>query len=312
MGAPEGQVPAHRPPPQWLLRWLTPALLVAAVWAWVALRLAGAGALPATLGVATAVSLLLYGFEQLMPDRAVPPRTAGTLLSDLLFNGVTSVSAVLLPSLLWVPLGHRAGVALGSAALWPAVLPTWVSVLLCLLLVDFTTYWWHRIEHTSGAGWPWRLHSVHHSPTHFDVWMGARVHPLDVTVFSWVGYTFVALLGAPHFVVEATAFIASMVGAMHHTRVATDCGFINRLIPMADHHLVHHSAREADNGNFGNITTLFDQLFGSYIAPVPRVPPPVGAFSLADDYPQGAFLFQLLSPFGERWRRAKRATRPAP
>jgi sterol desaturase/sphingolipid hydroxylase (fatty acid hydroxylase superfamily) len=139
--------------------------------------------------------------------------------------------------------------------------------------------------------------------------MGARVHPLDVTVFACVGYSLVALIGAPLAAVETTAFLASMVGAIHHTHMATDCGWLNRVVPMADHHTVHHSSAEHVNGNFGNITTLFDQLFGSYLAPTPRRATPVGAWSLAEDYPQGDFLFQLLSPIGKRWDRAKRKAR---
>jgi hypothetical protein len=95
-----------------------------------------------------------------------------------------------------------------------------------------------------------------------------------------------------------------MVGAVHHTRVDTDCGWLNRAVPFADHHVVHHSIFPYDAGNYGNITTLFDQLFATYRAPTPRGCAPVGAWSLAESYPQGAYAFQLLSPFGRFWRQA--------
>ena len=288
------------------LQLTTPALLVGAMWLWLALRSAGHGALPSTLGVATGASLLLYALEQVLPRPDLARRQPGTLLADLLFNAVTMVSAVIIPALVLLPAAAGLGRAIGLARLWPEALPTWLDVILCVLLVDFTTYWWHRLEHLSGDSWMWRVHSVHHSPKHFDVWMGARVHPVDVLVFGCVGYAFVAALGAPLWVVECTAFWASMVGAVHHTHVATDCGWLNRLIPMADHHAVHHSSAEHENGNFGNITTLFDQLFGSYLAPRPRDATPVGAWSLSPDYPQGDFVFQLLSPFGRYWQRAAR------
>ena len=67
---------------------------------------------------------------------------------------------------------------------------------------------------------------------------------------------------------------------------------------------MHHSIRPHDAGNYGNITTVFDQLFGTYRAPTPRKAAPLGAWSLAPDYPQGDFVFQLASPFGRRWARA--------
>lgn len=107
--------------------------------------------------------------------------------------------------------------------------------------------------------------SVHHAPKHFDVWMGAQVHPLDVAIFGLVGYAFVGLFGAPPIAVQAGAFFASIVGAMHHLRAETRCAWLNRLFPFADHHVVHHSRLPAENGDYGNITTLFDQIFGSYI-----------------------------------------------
>jgi sterol desaturase/sphingolipid hydroxylase (fatty acid hydroxylase superfamily) len=137
--------------------------------------------------------------------------------------------------------------------------------------------------------------------------MGARVHPFDTLVFTVVTFGVLAALGAPTVPIEVAAFFAAMVGAVHHTSVDTDCTWLNRVVPFADHHVVHHSILPRDAGNYGNITTLFDQLFASYRAPTPRRCAPVGAWSLAADYPQGRYAFQLLSPFGRFWRRATRA-----
>jgi sterol desaturase/sphingolipid hydroxylase (fatty acid hydroxylase superfamily) len=134
--------------------------------------------------------------------------------------------------------------------------------------------------------------------------MGARVHPFDTLGFTVVSYGFLAALGAPLPAIEIAAFFAAMVGAVHHTRVDTDCRWLNRLVPFADHHVVHHSIRPHDAGNYGNITTVFDQVFGTYRAPTPRGCAPVGAWSLAEDFPQGAYAFQMLTPFGRFWRRA--------
>jgi sterol desaturase/sphingolipid hydroxylase (fatty acid hydroxylase superfamily) len=141
-----------------------------------------------------------------------------------------------------------------------------------------------------------------------------RAHALrsvDIAIFGLVGYAFVALLGAPPLAIEAGAFFASIVGAIHHLRAETHCAWLNRVFPFADHHVVHHSRLPEENGNYGSITTLFDQLFGSYIAP--RVDPaPVGSWSLSADYPQKDLAFHLLSPFGSHWPRAKGSSAPGP
>jgi sterol desaturase/sphingolipid hydroxylase (fatty acid hydroxylase superfamily) len=254
-----------------------------------------------------AIVALLFSLELAIPHPTLPPRPPGTLHIILFYNFAATAVAVALPSLAYVPLAHAIGNAARLAGLWPASAPLWAQIALALLIVDFNSYWWHRLEHRPPAGqqWMWRLHSVHHAPTHFDLWMGPQVHPIDVAIFGLVGYAFVALLGAPALAIEAAAFFASIVGAMHHLRAETRCGVLNRIFPFGDNHVVHHSPRPEENGNYGNITTLFDQLFGSYLPPRVEATE-VGAYSLAPDYPQRDLQFQLLSPFGRHWQRATR------
>lgn len=293
-------------------RFATPALLIAAMTTWLVVRSSGIPAVVCSVLVSAAAVSALFGLERLLPHQELAPRPVGTLASDLCFNALTMVVAIILPAVALVPLGQALGNVLGTTGLWPAQLSPWLAVVVCILAVDFTSYWWHRLQHTTGDSWLWRLHSVHHAPRHFDLWIGARVHPLDVLVFTVVGYTTLGLVGAPTAAIDVTAFFASMVGLMHHTRLAADCRWLNRIIPFADQHVVHHSVRIEDAGNYGNITTLFDQLFGTWQPPMPCSPAPVGAWSLAPDYPQGDFVFQLLSPFGRSWERARGAAPRSP
>jgi len=282
----------------------TPALLAASVVAWTVLWREGVPSLASSFLASIVMVAGLLLLERTMPRPGLEPRRPGTLRSDVAFTAITAVVAVAMPSLVVIPLGQSGAAALGVGAIWPARLPLWVSAVAAVLVADFTSYWWHRLQHTTGESWLWRLHSVHHSPRHFDFWMGARVHPLDTLGFTIVSYGVLAALGTPRVAIEVSAFFAAMVGAVHHTRVDTDCGPLNRALPFADHHVVHHSILPHDAGNYGNITTLFDQLFGTYRAPTPRGCAPVGAWSLAESYPQGAYAFQLLSPFGRFWRQA--------
>jgi sterol desaturase/sphingolipid hydroxylase (fatty acid hydroxylase superfamily) len=288
---------------------VTPALLLAAMVAWIVLWTAGVPSLASSLLASTVLVAGLLLLERAMPRPGLDPRPSGTLRCDIAFTATTTVVALVAPSVVVIPLVRATTSALGVAPVWPAGLPLWANAIAAILVADLTSYWWHRLQHTTGDSWLWRLHSVHHSPRHFDFWMGARVHPLDAIGFTLVGYGVLAALGTPTVAIEISAFFASMVGAVHHTRVDTDCRWLNRALPFADHHVVHHSAFPHDAGNYGNITTLFDQLFATYRAPTPRWAAAVGAWSLAEDYPQGAYAFQLASPFGRFWRRA---TSPVP
>lgn len=290
----------------------TPALLVSSLLAWLALWTAGLPTLAASLLASLVMVAGIVSLERTYPRPALDPRPSGTLASDIAFTATTTVMAVIVPSILVVPVAHAAAATIGATRIWPTRFPLWASTVAAILVADFTSYWWHRLQHTTGESWLWRIHSVHHSPRHFDFWMGGRVHPLDVLGFTLVGYGLLAALGCPTPAIQIAAFFASMVGAVHHTRVDTDTRWLNRIVPFADHHVAHHSIFPHDAGNYGNLTTIFDQLFATYRAPTPRACAPVGAWSLAVDYPQGGYAFQMLSPFGPFWRRATaRATSTA-
>jgi sterol desaturase/sphingolipid hydroxylase (fatty acid hydroxylase superfamily) len=286
----------------------TPALLVASIIAWILLWRGGVPSLASSLLASGVMVVGLLMLERRRPRPGLARRPPGTLQSDIAFTVTTTVFAVVLPSVLVVPLGRAAGAMVGAAPVWPVRLPLWANAVTAILVADLTSYWWHRLQHTTGESWLWRIHSVHHSPRYFDFWMGARVHPLDTVGFTIVGYGALATLGAPSTAIEFAAFFAAMVGAVHHTRVDTDCGWLNRTVPFADHHVVHHSILPHDAGNYGNITTLFDQLFATYRTPTPRGCSPVGAWSLTETYPQGAYGFQMLSPFGRFWQQATAPT----
>lgn len=282
----------------------TPALLAASIIAWILLREGGMPSLAASLLASAVMVAGLLMLERRLPRPELARRPPGTLRSDIAFTATTTVFAVVSPSVIVIPLGRATGAVLGAVSVWPVHLPLWGSTVAAILIADLTSYWWHRLQHTTGESWLWRIHSVHHSPRHFDFWMGARVHPLDTVGFTITGYGLLAMVGAPSTAIEFAAFFAAMVGAVHHTRVDTDCGWLNRTVPFADHHVVHHSILPHDAGNYGNITTLFDQLFATYRAPTPRRCSPVGAWSLRETYPQGAYGFQMLSPFGRFWQQA--------
>ncbi|MCO4761571.1 MAG: sterol desaturase family protein [Myxococcales bacterium] len=289
----------------------TVAIVLGSLPAFFALVDSGVAPLSASGFLLGAMAVMLLGLEFALPRGGLGERPTGTMVVDVIYTGLSAALNVLLPALILVPLLGAHSLTWNGAPLWPQDLPRWLDVTLCVLLADFVSYWWHRLEHDERFAVLWRLHGVHHAPRYFDFWMGAHVHPLDVIVFATLTAGLAAFLGVPTLTIDATMLLAAVVGGMHHLNAQTDCGWLNRLIPFADHHAVHHSRAKVDNGNFGNITTLFDQLFGTWIPPRPTGDQPTGAWSLAEDYPHTDFVFQILSPFGRYWRRAKGGSAPS-
>src|SRR5262249_28511029 len=150
----------------------TPILLGAAMVAWVALWTIGIVPLVASLAASIVMVVGLLILERLMSRPGLDVRPAGTLRSDMAFTATTTLMAVVIPSVVIIRLGRGAATMLAIPSLWPAALPLWASAVLAVLVADLTSYWWHRLQHTTGESWLWRLHSVHHSPRHYDFWMG--------------------------------------------------------------------------------------------------------------------------------------------
>ena len=55
--------------------------------------------------------------------------------------------------------------------------PTWLQLIVALVLGELATYWLHRAFHR--FDFLWRIHAVHHSSPHLDWIAGHREHPLD-------------------------------------------------------------------------------------------------------------------------------------
>lgn len=289
-----------------ILRLSTVGIVAGALPMYFGLRATGMHGMPASVAVLATASALLLLLERVIPRGGLGQRPPGTIGVDLFYTVMSGSLSNLLPAFVLVPIASAHVLHVGGAPLWPQALPFWVDFLLCTLLADFVSYWWHRLEHTPRFPLFWRLHAAHHAPRYFDFLMGAHVHPLDVVVFVCITAGLAGILGVPPATIEATMLFASVVGAAHHLDAECDAGWLNRLIPFADHHTVHHSRAAHENGNFGNITTIWDQLFGTYLPPRPFGPQPTGAWSLREDYPHDDLLAQLLSPFGRYWRRVTR------
>ncbi|HEX2675322.1 MAG TPA: sterol desaturase family protein, partial [Polyangiales bacterium] len=150
----------------------TPLIVAGCMPAWFWLLPRMPGPLSCSLALQAVIVVLLVILERALPHPTLARRPPGTLHVIVFYNLAATAVAVALPSLVYVPIAHAAGRASGLAALWPQNAPLWAHVVIALLVVDFTSYWWHRLEHRPPAGqqWMWRLHSVHHAPTHFDLW----------------------------------------------------------------------------------------------------------------------------------------------
>lgn len=179
------------------------------------------------------------------------------------------------------------------SGLWPVAWPLWQQILAMIMLSEFVRYWIHRWHHEKP--WLWRFHAVHHSVPRLYWWNVGRFHPVD-KFLQLCGETLLFIvLGAGPKVLAGYFVFYAVNGFFQHCNIDMRLGWLNRLVSGPEQHRWHHSylAVEA-NKNYGNKTSLYDQLFGTYYLPHSAGPTRYGLKN--DHYPR-SFLGQLIAPF---------------
>ena len=215
------------------------------------------------LGLLLSLSAVLSVVELLVPFRSRsgwPGRlganlalTALTLATNIaLTAGAALVSAALLER----GVGLLAGASISGAG----------TILIAVVVLDFSTYLAHRLMHYIPP--LWRVHRLHHADPLVDVTTSLRQHPLE----SLWRFAFVIgpawVLGLPIEAVAAYRLVSVVNALFEHTNVRVwqplD-GVLSWLLITPNAHKIHHSrAREETDSNYGNILSLFDRALGTF------------------------------------------------
>jgi sterol desaturase/sphingolipid hydroxylase (fatty acid hydroxylase superfamily) len=136
---------------------------------------------------------------------------------------------------------------------------------LYLLILDFSDYWRHRLQHRL-AFW-WAFHSLHHSQRQMTFWTDDRNHLLD-EAFSWLWFAGTALLvGVPPGQFILLVVIGRLVESLSHANLRLDFGKLGeRLLVSPRFHRMHHAVGTGHEGkyqgcNFASLFPIWDILF---------------------------------------------------
>ena len=211
--------------------------------------------------------MLLVFAERLAPRRrhaiALRRRWGGNL-------GLVAVDTILLRTV--PPVITAVGVAaLAHARGWVLLgavvsLPTWLDVVLSVVLLDLALYLQHRLFHAVPL--LWRLHRVHHTDPELDVTTGLRFHPVEMLLSVGFKAGVVVVLGPP--VVAGVLFevLLNAGSLFSHANLRLPApvdGLLRALLVTPDMHRVHHSSDPVEtDSNFGFTLSWWDRLFGTY------------------------------------------------
>lgn len=168
---------------------------------------------------------------------------------------------------------------------WPIV-----SIIVC----DFFQYWMHRVQHR----FFWRYHAIHHSIEELSA-VNSYHHWTDPLFrMAMVEIPLMVLIGANLPAAAIVAFLTPIQGAFIHSNTRFNLGFFNRIIADNRLHRIHHSIESRHfDVNFGERTSIWDQLFGTAYFPAHDEWPKTGLTEEPEPKKTGDYLWR---PF--RWR----------
>lgn len=213
------------------------------------------------------IALLLIPLEMTVP-RLTGSRQNMARVVAVLVLGFTSLGALkLLSDVLQEPL-MRATLPYQFVSIAKLPIPDWLLIVVSFLILDLLNYAIHRLAHVFEP--LWRLHAIHHADEEVTALTGILHHPLETLVIGVLLFVMVVLLGIPVLVYLLFGLVAAVHSGLSHANIAIPRWIdsaLRLLVVTPDMHRTHHSvAMREGNSNFGTILTIWDRLFGTYVA----------------------------------------------
>jgi sterol desaturase/sphingolipid hydroxylase (fatty acid hydroxylase superfamily) len=194
-----------------------------------------------------------------------------------------------------------------------------VRTVAAILLLDYTLWHWHRINHR--IPFFWRFHSVHHVDRDLDASTAVRFHFGELGMS--VGFRALQILAIGADPLSVSIYQTLLFGSVlfHHSNTRLPLGLerlLVRLIVTPRMHGIHHSDyRNETDSNWSSLLSLWDYVHGTILLDVPQQSVTIGVPAFDD--PKKVMLGQLLwMPFrvkrGHDWARAdgSASARPHP
>ena len=166
-------------------------------------------------------------------------------------------------------------------------LPRAVRVVLGFLLLDYTLFLWHWLNHRSPA--LWRFHAVHHIDRDLDSTTGVRFHFGELTLGAAFRAAQILLLGVDRETTQVWQRLLFLSVVFHHSNVRLPVSLERALVAVMTTprmHGIHHSTRlEELNTNYSSLLSCWDRFHGTLRLGSSRAQVTIGVagFDTADD-----------------------------
>lgn len=218
------------------------------------------------LAVFAGLLVLFAVLEAAFPRKKRVQGRSGRWFTNFSIIVIDSLALRLLPLL-------AVGAAMNAAATGTGLFnllnwPTWLEILLAILILDFSIWVQHLITHKIPI--LWRLHRVHHADRDIDVTTALRFHPLEILFSMVLKIGLVYLLGPAALAVILFEIILNGTAMFNHANLRLPLSLdriVRTVLVTPDMHRVHHSVKRAEHdSNYGFALSIWDRLLGTYRA----------------------------------------------
>jgi sterol desaturase/sphingolipid hydroxylase (fatty acid hydroxylase superfamily) len=178
--------------------------------------------------------------------------------------------------------------------------PIWLELLLSLMVLDLIAqygvhYFLHKVK------WMWRLHLVHHTDKNVDVTTGTRHHPLDFILRELFALFAVIIMGMPISFYFFYRILSILFTYWTHANLNLpdwlDKGLSYVIVTPNMHKFHHHFQLPWTDSNYGNMLSLWDRVFGTFVYDDPNKI--IYGVDIADHTNDESLLVQLKIPFNK-------------
>ncbi len=238
---------------------------------------------PLRLGLVLVTLGIALALEHLVPLRQATQSKSQRFFTNI---GLATLSAIVLrfsfyPIVLYV--------AYKTEALGIGLLPTLglrgiAEIVVSLILLDATLYYWHVMLHKVPV--LWRFHNVHHIDLDLDTSTAFRFHLGELALSTAFRSIQIVVIGVPPFTLVLFEILVTAFAQFHHGNIRLPQKFeryLGWLIITPRLHGIHHSTIQSEtDSNFGTALTLWDRVGGTYNPDVPQNTVTIGVPSYRD------------------------------
>ncbi|MDG1431565.1 MAG: sterol desaturase family protein [Paracoccaceae bacterium] len=222
------------------------------------------------LGVFFGLFIVFAIAEALLPRRV---RTQGRLrrwsthwIISFLNTGTLQIVALVLPLL---AIGAAIDAASQNIGLFNRLAwPISIEIVLAVLIFDLAVWAQHLVTHKIPL--LWRFHRMHHADRDSDVTTAIRFHPVEIAFSMLLKIGLVYLIGPAAVAILIFEILLNGTAMFNHSNLKLPLGLdrvVRMLLVTPDMHRVHHSDKRLEHdSNYGFALSIWDRIFGTYIA----------------------------------------------